>query len=70
MKSNKAKSREFYRAKDIMEILDISQASAYKEIKELNQELNKMGYRTIRGKVSKDFFEDRYYYKSKKKVSQ
>jgi len=66
LKSNKAKSREFYRAKDIMEILDISQASAYKEIKELNQELNKMGYRTIRGKVSKDFFEDRYYYKPKK----
>ncbi len=66
MKSNKAKSREFYRAKDIMEILDISQTSAYKIIKELNQELNKNGYYTIRGKVSKDFFEEKYYYNPKK----
>lgn len=64
--SKKAKTREFYRAKDIMEILDISQASAYKVIKELNQELNKNGYYTIRGKVSKDFFEEKYYYNPKK----
>ena len=48
-------------ATQIMEILGVSRATAYKTIHELNEELQENGYRIIAGKVPKKYFEEKYY---------
>ena len=44
-----------------MGLLEISKASAYRIIKKLNTELSSMGYITLGGKVSKKYFDEKYY---------
>ena len=39
----------------------MSEAYAYKLIKQLNEELQGKGFITIRGRVSKQYFEERIY---------
>ena len=51
----------FYDAEDIMEIMRIKKSSAYKLIKELNEELNDMGILTQGGVVRDDYFRERVY---------
>ena len=46
----------FYDAEDIMEIMRIKKSSAYRLIKELNEELNDMGILTQGGVVRADYF--------------
>lgn len=53
--------RLFYCAEDLMVLLEISKASAYRIIKKLNTELSSMGYITLGGKVSKKYFDEKYY---------
>ncbi len=55
----------FMRPKDIAEELECSPAYAYKIIKSLNQELEKKGFMTFPGRVIRDYFEERTYYKKK-----
>lgn len=55
--------KSFLTAADIAAKLNISQAQAYKIIRELNQELHHLGLLTIRGRVNTDFFQKRFYYK-------
>jgi transcriptional antiterminator len=45
---------------EIMEYLHCSKATAYKILKELKQELEKQGYKTIKGLVPEWFFKERY----------
>lgn len=52
---------EMVRADEVAERLGISRASAYSVIKELNRELADKGYMTVSGRVSKDYFEQRYF---------
>lgn len=49
------------RAEEVAAILGISRTSAYSIIKELNRELTEKGYMTVTGRVSKDYFEMRYF---------
>lgn len=51
----------FMKAKEIQEELGISKTYAYKIIKELNEELEKMGYKTLAGRVSRKFFNEKFY---------
>ena len=51
----------YYEAKDIVEVLGVSRATAYNIIQELNKELKSRGYMVVRGKVSKTFFNERFY---------
>ncbi|MDE6953006.1 MAG: DNA-binding protein [Erysipelotrichales bacterium] len=51
----------FMTAQDIVEVTGMSEAYAYKLIKKLNTELEQKGYITIKGRVSKDYFEERVY---------
>ena len=51
----------FMTANDISNITGMSEAYAYKIIKKLNQELENKGFMTIRGRVSKDYFQERIY---------
>lgn len=55
------KESKFLTAEDLMEILQISQSSAYRLINKLNKELEDQGKITIRGRVSKRYFEEKAY---------
>lgn len=55
--------RDILRAKEIAEILDVSEGYAYRLIRELNKELQKQGFRTISGRVSRSYFEEKMRYK-------
>lgn len=55
---------KFYTVIDVMEILRIKQTAAYGIIRELNAELEDMGYRTYKGRVSAAYFQKRYGYQA------
>lgn len=55
------KNERFYFADDIAEILSVSRPTAYRIIRQLNEELQKRGYRIVSGRVPRRFFEERYY---------
>lgn len=48
-------------ARDVACKLGVSRSSAYKIIRNLNQELKEKGYLVVVGKVSKRYFMSRYY---------
>ena len=47
--------QSFMKVGQVMEILQCSQSKAYKVMKQLNNELEKDGYLTIDGRVSRDY---------------
>lgn len=51
----------FMSAEDIAKITGMSEQYAYKLIKQLNRELEQKGYFTIRGRIRKQYFEERFY---------
>ena len=51
----------FITAADMAEILGISKPYAYKIIKQMNEDLEANGFITISGKVSKKYFEEKFY---------
>ncbi len=51
----------YYTHKDIQQILRVSESKAYKIIRQLNKQLEDMGYITIRGIVSRKYFEEKFY---------
>lgn len=51
----------YYTANEVMEILGVSRAKAYKVVKELNKELAAQGYIVTAGKVPKKFLAERLY---------
>lgn len=51
----------FYNAENVMNILGVSRATAYKKIKELNEELSNKEYITVTGKVPAKYFRERLY---------
>lgn len=53
--------RQFIGAKEVAEILGVSEGKAYAVIRGLNQELKEKGYITVQGKVSRVFFQERCY---------
>lgn len=54
---------ELYGTKEVRDILGIGKTKAQQIIRQLNDELDKKGYMTVRGKVSRRYFEERFYYK-------
>ncbi len=62
MKEAREKSeRQMMDAQDVSEALSVSKSTAYAVIRRLNEELEKDGYITVRGKVSRAYFEKRTY---------
>ena len=55
-------------ANELAEMLGVSVGHAYKLIRKLNQELEKEGFLVIAGKVSRRYFEKRWYGFSVQKV--
>lgn len=48
---------KYYKATDVMEMLECSETYAYKIISQLNEELKAEGYIIIRGKIPKTYLE-------------
>jgi predicted transcriptional regulator len=46
---------------DVAEILHVSQSTAYRIIRNLNNELKKEGKITVAGKISRRYFEEKCY---------
>ena len=51
----------FLNADDVAEELNISKPFAYKLIRNLNSELKAKGFVTISGKLSRKYFQERFY---------
>lgn len=62
MRESREKSqRQMMDAQAVSEALSVSKSTAYAVIRRLNEELEKDGYITVRGKVSRAYFEKRTY---------
>lgn len=46
---------------EVSEMLGVSKSSAYKVMKSLNNELNSKGFKTLAGKVSRQYFNEKFY---------
>lgn len=55
-----------YTVNDVKEILSIGDSKAYAIIRDLNAELEKNGYMTVRGRVPAQYFNERFYGESTK----
>lgn len=55
------KDSKYYLVGDVMQILGISQGKAYVIMRKLNLELKEKGYITIAGRISKRYFNEKYY---------
>jgi hypothetical protein len=51
----------FVKAEELAEDLAISKAMAYKLIHQWNEDLRKKGYTTVRGRVSRKYYEEQIY---------
>lgn len=54
-------NRIYYTAEEIAGLLGVSRGHAYKLVKELNNQLADKGYIVVAGKVSKKYFDEKYY---------
>ena len=51
----------FITAQEVAELLVISKTKAYTIVRELNEELSAKGFITVAGRVSRKFFEEKFY---------
>lgn len=51
----------YYTAQEIAHMLGISTGKAYQLIREMNSQLRSKGYLTIPGKISTEYFREKWY---------
>jgi len=51
----------FITVPDIREVLSVSESKAYRIVRSLNEELKQKGYMAIPGRVSRYYFNERFY---------
>ena len=51
----------FVRAEEVAQELGVSKPYAYKLVREMNEELKQKGFLTIPGRVSRRYFEEKFY---------
>ncbi len=51
----------FVRAEEVAGALGISKPYSYKLVREMNEELKQKGFLTIPGRVSRRYFEEKFY---------
>lgn len=61
MPAKVVKDERNYYVDDVRALLGISEAYAYKLIRDLNAELEAAGYLTIKGRIPKEYFHKRWY---------
>lgn len=55
------KKELFVKAEEIAAELGVSKPYAYKLVREMNEELKRKGFMTIAGRVSRQYFEEKFY---------
>ena len=50
----------FMRAEEVAQVLGVSKPYAYKLIREMNEELKKLGCITISGRIDRKFFSEKF----------
>lgn len=60
-KERKMKNRRFVGAEEVVEDFGVSRAKAYRMIKQMNNEMEKMGYLTVAGRISRKYYYERTY---------
>ena len=63
-----SQEKRFLSCADIIEITGLSKSKTYSLIRELNEELEKKGFLTVRGKVISPYFYERFFGKDDKKM--
>lgn len=53
--------RATYTAQELAELLGVSESKAYQYIKQMNAELTKQGYLTVRGKIPREYAYKRFF---------
>lgn len=53
-------TKQVYTAKDISEILGVSESKSYSYIRQMNEELKEKGYIICRGRVPVAYFKERF----------
>ena len=51
----------YYTAAEIAEMIGVGRTSAYVIVRQLNDELAANGYLTVKGKIPKEFFNEKYF---------
>lgn len=51
----------FITVAEIKEVLDVSDSKAYRIVRALNEELKQKGFMVIPGRVSRQYFNERFY---------
>lgn len=54
-------SRQTYTAKELGEVLGVSESKAYQFIKQMNDELKGKGFLVVRGKVPAAYVQERFF---------
>ncbi len=54
-------TKQVYTAKDISEILGVSESKSYQFIRQMNEELEKKGFIVCRGRVPVAYFQERFF---------
>ncbi|HCQ5592584.1 TPA: DNA-binding protein [Clostridioides difficile] len=54
-------NKTFISVKEMMTALSVSESKAYSIARQLNKELAEQGYLVIPGRVSRKYFEERFY---------
>ena len=54
-------ARQVYSAKELGEVLGVSESKAYQLIKQMNDELQEQGYLVVRGKVPVAYVNERFF---------
>ncbi len=57
----KSSTETFISPEEIMEVLGVSRTTAYKFIAQLNNELESRNFIVVNGKVSRKYFNERFY---------
>lgn len=57
--------RQMYTAKDLQEILGVSESYAYGLIRTMNEELQNKGFLTVRGKIPAAYVRERFFFGEK-----
>lgn len=57
--------KKFLKAVEVANALKVSEQKAYSIIRTLNMELEQQGYSVIKGRVLKEYFEEKYAIKKK-----
>lgn len=54
-------TKAMYNARELAEVLGCSESKSYQYIKQMNEELQKAGYLTLRGKVPIGYVQKRFF---------